>query len=435
MSGGRSNGWTGVAALRETATQTAARIKAAGRALYVVVDENLEKVELRQLRVREPHPVDAPGVTLPVNETAAERGIKSSGEAVEKAIGQDVEEQRTDLKVKRAKARSAFWTARSRRSQAEVVVAEAEKERDAFMERVPANRRWRLGKKAGLPMRLVPWALWAADTTIMARPWGIFGGVPIPFAHSHDLSSATLLVRAMLVSFGLIFGLRLIGNRLRDIADRARLASERSGHAVDLLVIALVAFFAFRLAEGTAQMQAAMVAVVTGGTSVSVPTSALLSIVAFLMAVSLACGYFLNESEIEQAQANDKRVMDARSALAEAVGMENDQRGEVRSLREQLRGLDRMEALLVAEQQAHTNQEVEQLKENNQHLYGIDVAASAGKNNGTKGTTGNTPGKSDGTKGKSSDAPGSNGGTPVTPPGTPRKNRHRNGRANGRGRG
>lgn len=421
MNGVRSNGWTGAAALRETAAQTAARLKAAGRALYVVVDENLDKVEVRQLRVREPKPVDPPAVTLPVIETAAERGIKASGEAVEKAIGQDVEEKRTSLKVKLAKALSEFATSRFRRSQAEVVVAEAEKERDAFMERVPANRRWRLGKKAGAPMRMVPWALWAADTTIMARPWGIFGGVPIPFSHSQDLSSATLLVRAMLVSFVVVFGLRLIGNRLRDAADRARLGSEPSGHAVDLLVIALVAFFAFRLAEGTAQMQAAMVAVVTGGTSVSVPTSALLSIVAFLMAVSLACGYFLNEAEIDQAQTNEERVTLARSALAEAVGAENAQRGEVRSVREQLRGLDRLEVLLVAEQQAHTDQEVEQLKENNQHLYGIDVAAPAGKAGGTAGKSGGATGKSDGTR--------------VTPPGTSRTNGHRNGSAKGRDRG
>jgi hypothetical protein len=398
----RTNTKNGIAsAMRETAEQTVQRFKAASRPLFDLVGGAASAVASKLVKVNDPKPVDAPPVKLPVRATAAELGIRAKGRATEKAIGQDVDKQRTYLLGRHAGEVAEFSTRRDARTQAELEVEEAEQEGAAFMERVPAWRRWMLSRRTGRAMRLVPWALWLADTSIMARPWGVYGSVPVPFVHpSTSISSATSLLRAAMVSFGLIFGVRLAGNRLRDSIERLRVRDERIGLFADALIIGVLLFFAVKLAMSTAQMQAAMIAVVTGGTTVTVPTSALFSIVAFLMAVSLACGYFLNESEIDQAKANDERVAAKRDARAAAVSAENGKRGEVRGIREQLRGLDRQEQLLVAEQAAHNEEEVFLLKEANTPLYGVDLAHELDRDDAATSLNGNKSGASNGKRRK-----------------------------------
>lgn len=386
-----SNNNSGRAARRETSEETAARLKEAGQPVCDVVDENLAPAASRRVRVFQAEPVKAPPLVFPVRETAAEQGIKSDGRATEAAVRQDVETSRVELLKTLAAARARRLMTRSHRAQAELAVTEAEKERDTFMERVPAWRRWRLGRKPGRVMAWVPWALWVADTTIMARPWGVFGSVPLPFVQSVDSSRAGQLVRAASVSLALVFGMRFAGGRLRDVADRERLQKERVGSAIDLSVIGMVVAFGVMLAQATAEMQASTVDVLAGGTGVTVPVASLASIVLFMMALSFAFGYFLNEVEVEQAQANETRVIEARAALAEAVAAETVAWGEVRSLRDELASLARREQLEVDEQKAHNDTEVAAHKNTNQHVYGVDVALDNASfdamTNGAKPTT------------------------------------------------
>lgn len=375
MSTRGSNNNIGKAARPESAAETQARLKSAGQPIYELVDEKHESIASRLVRVLRPDPANAPPLELPITESAAEQGIKAKGRATEAGVRQDVETSRVELLTQRAEALGRLVAARFRRSQAEVLVAEAERERDAFMERVPGWRRFRLGRVAGRLMKVAPWLLVVADTTIMARPWGVFGSVPLPFVHSADANKAGQLVRAGAVSFALVFGMRLAGAKLRDLADRERLLNERVGNLVDLLVLVVAIGSAVMLAQATAKMQAATVDVLTGGTGVSVPLSSLTSVVLFMMAMSFVFGYFLNEAEIEQAAINETRVTEARAWLAEAVAAESVVRAEVRSLREQLKSLDRRERHEVDEQKAHTDVEVAVHKDGNKHLYGIDVAA------------------------------------------------------------
>jgi hypothetical protein len=379
-----SNSNGGQAARRETAEEAAERLKEAGQPVCDVVDENLAPVASRRVRVFQPEPAKAPPLVLPVTETAAEQGIKSKGRATDAAVRQDVETSRVELLKKLAAARARRLAARSGRVQAELVVAEAVKERDAFMERVPAWRRWRLGRKPGRVMGLVPWALWVADTTVMARPWSVFGSIPLPYAHSIDSSRSGQLVRAATVSLGFVFGFRFVGGRLRDLADRERLQKERVGNAIDLLVIGVVVASGVMVAGATAKMQAATVNVLAGGTGVTVPLGSLKWIVFFMFALSFAFGYFLHEVEVEQAQTNAADVVKARAALAEAVAAETVAWGEVHELRDELTSLSRREQLEVDEQKAHNDTEVAAHKNTNQHVYGVDVAPGS---NGFDATT------------------------------------------------
>jgi hypothetical protein len=58
--------------------------------------------------------------------------------------------------------------------------------------------------------------------------------------------------------------------------------------------------------------------------------------------------------------------------------------GEVHLLRDELTSLARREQLEVAEQKAHNDTEVAAHKNNNQHVYGVDVALDS---NGSDATT------------------------------------------------
>lgn len=377
---GNSGAVSGV--YRETPAETEKRLALAQQQLAQIVDGTGTPVGNGNgmpgpslVRVNEPMPVDAPPVVLPVQFTAAVLAIQAKGQAVLLSARQEIERRRTTLRERRAHEVAELATCRSRRAQAQTEFNEAAAERDEFAKGVPVWRRRMLGRRTGRAVRMVPWALWAADTMIISRAWGLFGGVPVPFVHSStSVSSLTSLLRAGLVSFGLIFGMRMVGSRLREAADRVRLGDERIGIASDVTVVGVVLFFAVQLATSTSQMQAALMKVVGGSTSVQVPTSALFAIVAFLMAFSLASGYFLTETEIEQAQVHEERVADLRDALNTAIAFENTTVGEVRSVREQLRGLDREEQLLIAEQEAHIDEEVYVHKKANVHIYGLDLA-------------------------------------------------------------
>jgi hypothetical protein len=227
----------------------------------------------------------------------------------------------------------------------------------------------------------------------MSRPWGLFGPVPVPFVEaSVALTDATQVLRAGLVSFAMVFGLRLVGGRLREAVDQVRGRVPAFGLLADTALVAVVVAGAVWLAGSTAQMQEALLRIQAGGTSLDLPGSVLYSIVAFMLAVSLACGYFLNEPEAEQARQWERRVKDTGMALATAVAAENSQKGIVRATRERLRGLDRQEQLVIDEQNAHTEHEVAEHKAANHLIYGLEMADQHDANDDDDDTTGDESG-------------------------------------------
>jgi hypothetical protein len=193
-----------------------------------------------------------------------------------------------------------------------------------------------------------------------------------------------MLLRAGLVSFGLIFGVRFAGGRLREIADQLRAKRPTAGLVCDAGVAGVVLLGAIALAIATSELQAALLQIVSGGSSVSVPTLLLFAICAYLITVSFACGYFLNEPELKEARLHEKRIKKARKGLAEVVSTENAQRGVVRSIREELRGLDRQEQLLIEEQTAHADEEVYILKVANGPVYGFEFGGEPDQKGGEK---------------------------------------------------
>jgi F0F1-type ATP synthase membrane subunit b/b' len=125
-------------------------------------------------------------------------------------------------------------------------------------------------------------------------------------------------------------------------------------------------------------MQEALLRIESGGTSVRVPTSVLFSIVAFLLSLSLAAGYFLNEPAPEQADEHDRRVAEATTTAREAAEAAAAQLGVVRATREELRSLDEEETLALAENQAHTDRRVYAHRAGNVPVYGLKFAPDGG---------------------------------------------------------
>src|SRR5262249_41278906 len=157
--------------------------------------------------------------------------------------------------------------------------------------------------------KFVPWALFAADTAFLSRAYGLFGDLPLPFPGSVEVSNLTQILRAAAVSLGLVFGLRLVGAKFKDVVEELREHRPLLGVVCDAAVGGLVVAAAVRLIQSTAAMQQALLQIEAGGGSVHVPTSVLLGIVGFLGSVSLACGYFLNEPELDEAREHDQHLV------------------------------------------------------------------------------------------------------------------------------
>jgi hypothetical protein len=172
----------------------------------------------------------------------------------------------------------------------------------------------------------------------------------------------------------MVFGGRLAGAKLREAIDELRDRQRMIGVLADGAVGGSVVAGALLLARATAQLQSALLEIQAGGTSIQLPTSVLLSIAGFLVVVSVACGYFLNEPEPEQAREHEQRVTDTKTAREAAVRAENTRKGAVRATCEQLRGLDRQEQLLIGEQEAHSDEEVFEHVRANPLVYGLEMA-------------------------------------------------------------
>jgi hypothetical protein len=376
--------------LRETSVETHRRIRTACRSLFRIdsspngIGNQQNGSDASLISIKAPDPVQALAVTLPIKVTAEERATHSRFRAALLFERQRIDRERTTKRQLLGRQLARLRTLRFREEQAHERLEKSESDRDTFVKNVPKPRQRFLNAPVARTMPLVPWALWGADTMIIARAWGLFGPVAIPFiSASGSMATLTALLRAGLVSFGLIFGVRFAGGRLRDTVDQLR-DKPKVGHICDASVAGAVIVAAIALAVATAEMQAALLQIVSGGSSVNVPTALLFAIVAFLITVSLACGYFLNEPELKEARMHEQRIKEGFTALDAAVSAEDDQRGDVRSTIEELRGLDRQEKLLIEEQKAHADEEVFIFKAANGPVYGFEFDNEPDQKDGEK---------------------------------------------------
>lgn len=314
---------------------------------------------------------------LPVKGSAAIGEIRAEGAATAAGIAHEYVGERTDAKVAHAGAVAELAVCRGHRVAAEGGLGEVEEKRAALFEGLPWRVRRRVGQRVSRVAKLTPWAMWGADTLLIANAYGVFGAVALPFPSSAYLSNAVMLLRAALVSFGLVFGLRMVGARLRDVAEEAREQRPLVGRVSDGLVAAVVIGAAVMLAVSAATLQQAFLRLAMGGTQVAVPTSVLLSIVVFLGAVSLAAGYFSAEPELARLAGLDQLIAAARVDVATAAERVARQLGVVRGMRTRLVAVDEHEQHELVEHAEHTNRRVYAHIGGNPDVYGLELDTEA----------------------------------------------------------
>jgi hypothetical protein len=362
------------APIRLTPQQTRERLEQDAASLATLLDPDGKAVDSQGLPVTAPKPVPPAPVTLPVTYTAKELEIRAEGDAIAFAIQLEHQQKRRELDVQLAADKAKLATSRRLRDVTQLELDETLKKQDEFLHGLPRRVRRVLKRRWGRLVKLVPWAMWGADTMFISRAYGLFGDVPLPFSASVAVSNFTQLLRAGLVSFGLVFGVRLLGAKLRDLVEELRDRHASIGLIADAGVGALVFAGAVRLAASAAQMQQALLQIESGGSNLTLPTSVLFSIVAFLASVSLACGYYLSEPEVDEAADHERRVQEATIAANKAAQACFNQLGLVRATRAQLSSLDDEETLALAENQAHTDQRAWTVKRGNVHVYGLQPA-------------------------------------------------------------
>ena len=375
MSGANSNGAT-----RLTRVEFGEVLEEAGEPLAVVVDADGRPVEEAvQLPITEPKAASPAVVKLPVTSSARIGAIRSGGAAVAAAVAHMYVRERVALERTRAEALALLALLRTQFAAAAAHLAALEAKRDEFVAGLPGRVRRRLGQRVSRVARLTPWAMWLADTLLIANAYGVFGSPALPFPSSSYLSNGVQLLRAAAVSFGFAFGLRWVGGRLRDMAEELRERKEGYGVGIDGLVVMAVLGGAVMLGLSVATLQAAYLSLVLGGSQITVPLSVLASIVVFLGTVSFAAGYFSAEPELARAAVLDAEITSGRSGLEELRESLAVQLGEVRALRKELRGVEEREQHELAEQDAHTEQVVYAHVAGNVPVYGLEVRAEAAK--------------------------------------------------------
>lgn len=314
---------------------------------------------------------------LPVKGSAAVGEIRAEGAATAAGIAHGYVGERTEATVAHAGAVAELAVCRGQRVATEERLGGLEEERAALFAGLPWRVRRRVGQRVSRVAKLTPWAMWGADTLLIANAYGVFGAVALPLPQSAYLSNAVMLLRAALVSFGLVFGLRLVGGRLRDIAEEAREQTPLVGRVGDGLVAGVVVGAAVMLAVSAARLQQAFLQLALGGTQVAVPTSVLLSIVAFLGAVSLAAGYFSAEPELARLAGLDTLIATARAEVAAATERVARQLGVAREMRARLAAIDESEQHELAEHAEQTNRRVYAHIGGNPDIYGLELDTEA----------------------------------------------------------
>ena len=357
--------------VRLTPQQTQALIEQARGSLVTIVGPDGQPLStVAQVPVSAPQPASPAAVSLPVEWTAAELEVQAEGEATAFAIQLEHQHTRRDLEVELEEERGTLATCWRVRDVSQLELDRERTEQEAFLSSLPRRVRRVLGRRWWRAAKAVPWAMWAADTAMLSRPYGLFGPLPLPFSASVADTNVTQIGRAAAVSFGLTFGVRLLGAKLRDLVEELRERHASLGLLADAAVGALVFVGAIRLAESAAKIQQVLLQLEAGGSNLQLPTSVLFSIVFFLASVSLACGYYLSEPEVEQAREHERRLDEAKAACDQAVEACHSQLGVVRATRARLRSLEQEETLALAENQAHTDRRIRALQGGNVILYG-----------------------------------------------------------------
>ena len=375
MSGANGNGPT-----RLSPTEHGQVLEAAGMPLATVVDADGRVIDdAVQLPITEPQPAKPAGVKLPVSRSAALGEIRSDGEAVAASVSYDYVVERVGLECSQAEALAQLGSLRDGLRTADERLEDLEERREQFVASLPRWVRRRLGQRSSRAARLTPWMLWGADTLMIANAYGLFGSVALPFPSSSYVSNGVELFRAAAVSFGLVFGLRLVGGRLRDLVTELREWKQSYGAAGEGLVIAAVVAGAVLLGLSAAKLQAAFLSLMLGSSAIHVPLSVLSSIIVFLGATSFASGFFSAEPELATFARLEGEIASARSVvekLREALWL---QLGKVRGLRKQLRGVADRERLDLAEQGAHTKRRAYRHVRGNVTVYSLEVGGDEAK--------------------------------------------------------
>ena len=232
--------------------------------------------------------------------------------------------------------------------------ASLKEEREGVVAGLSGRLRRRVGQPVSRVSKLTPWAMWVADTLMIANAYGVFGAVALPFPDSLYVGNATQLMRAAMVSFALVFGLRMVGSKLRDIAEELRESRPLAAIVLDGSIVLVVVGAGVMLALSAAQLQAGFLGVAAGGSVVHLPTSVLFWIVAFLGAVSFAAGYLGNEPAIARIAGFDTLIETTRIELNTIGAQLARQLGVVRGWRARLKAIDERERLEIIEQHEHS---------------------------------------------------------------------------------
>jgi hypothetical protein len=363
---------------RLTAEQVAAQAQADASRLFTVrVEGKLGSDNYNQVEVSPPAATAPPALTLPVAGSAMIGLIRSEGAATGAALAGRHSVARLPLE-RRLAAELATLARRKRASEdADRVARGCARAQRLFIGALPRRVRRRLGQRPSRVAKATPWAMWAADTLLMANAYSTLGAVALPFHDSADVSNAVMLVRAGAVAFGVTFGLKAAGSRGRDLVDDLRDQRPAAGVVGDAGVVGAVVAGAVWLASAAARLQQAFLALAFGGTSVHVPTSVLFAIVGFLGVVSFATGYASNEPQLAEAARLDVVLTEANDAAADAAGLLAEQQGVVRSVRKELANLREQHAYELVEHREQTEGRVFRHLDANRLIYGLENASTA----------------------------------------------------------
>jgi len=348
--------------------------------LTTVVDaDGRVVVDAPQLPITPPTPAAPPRPKLPVDSSAQIGEIRSEGAAVAASVESDHVQKRIALQRRLSEALAKLSLLRDRLQDRASRLADLERKRDEFAAGLPRRIRRRLGQRPSLLVQATPWVAATADTLLIANAYGLFGSVALPVPASSYLSNGVELLRAAAVSFAFAFGLRMVGGRMRDLAEEAREHAEGYGMACDGLAALSVLVGAVLLGFSAARLQAVFLGLMLGGSSATVPVSVLASIVVFLGSVSFASGYFSTEREVATVASLDKEIASTRASLEDVREALSVQRGEVRALRKELQGVGEQKQLDLAEQAAHTERVVYAHVGADILRYGLELNADAAK--------------------------------------------------------
>ena len=364
---------------RERPAEREARLSEASEQLFSVVDATgtAASDDAGLIGIAPTSPIKPAPVKLPAGETAAVREIRARWRATREAIQQRLAARRAALRKRREQAQATVALRGCQLAQAQGMLAQVGRDRSMLVEQVPVEQRRLLGRRRSRLFPLVPWVLWLADTLLIARAWGLLGPIALPFEASGAFTNGSQLARAALVSFGLVFGCRLAGSRVRETLEELRPRFPLVVAAAPLVVAGVLLLLAVRVAAATAQMQAVLVGIEAGGSDAQLPTSVLASITLLMVGVSAACGYLLHDPHNDHYRDLQRRHDQATKLVGSAEQAVAQAEARVRVIDADIDGLNQQEQHALRECDAHCVEEVANHMRSNVPIYGLEPAVEA----------------------------------------------------------